>query len=94
MAPARLTALLAAAVLALTPALAAADSGGATAHTAKKRCKKHKKKCRKHRPPNPYATGQPCDPALAKAYAQYGFLCLPQPQPDGTSPYQLVPSLA
>jgi hypothetical protein len=94
---AKLTRLLAAAalVVALTAtAPAAASASAPTAHSAKKKCKKHRKKCRKHPGPSPYAVGQPCDPNLAQAYAKYGFLCLPQPQPDGTSPYLLVPSLA
>jgi hypothetical protein len=91
------TRLLAAAALsvALVAAVPAAGSAAApTAHAAKKKCKKHRKKCRKHPGPSPYSAGQPCDPNLAQAYAKYGFLCLPQPQPDGTSPYLLVPSLA
>jgi hypothetical protein len=94
---AKLTRRLVAAALssALVAAVPAAGSAAVpTAHTAKKKCKKHRKKCRKHRAPNPYSAGQPCDPSLAQAYAKYGFLCLPQPQPDGTSPYLLVPSRA
>jgi hypothetical protein len=93
---AKLTRLFVAAALAVALVATFPAAGSAappTAHAAKK-CKKHKKKCRKHPGPNPYSVGQPCDPSLAKAYAKYGFLCLPQPQPDGTSPYQLVPSLA
>jgi uncharacterized membrane protein len=87
-----IAAVLAAALVAAVPTAGAA--AGPTAHAAKKKCKKHRKKCRKHPAPNPYSAGQPCDPNLAQAYAKYGFLCLPQPQPDGTSPYLLVPSLA
>jgi hypothetical protein len=87
-------ALLAAALA--VPAVSAGAPGGPSAHAAKK-CKKrhgHKRKCRKKLPPNPYVAGQPCDPALAQAYARYNFLCLPQPQPDGTTQNQLVPALA
>jgi hypothetical protein len=93
----RLTTLLLAAVLAasVTVATASARSTGdglVAAHAAKK-CKRGKKHCKK-RPPSPYVEGQPCDPGLWKAYAKYDFLCLPQPQPDGTSPYLLVKSRA
>jgi len=70
------------------------SSGASSAGHAVKKCKRHKKKCRKHPRPNPYSAGQPCDPSLSQAYAKYGFLCLPQPQADGSSPYLLVPSLA
>jgi hypothetical protein len=98
----RKIAVLAALVLALA-LLAAAPSGGASggSNTVKgkaskaKSCKKAKRHCKpKRRPPNPYVEGQPCAPAQAKAYARYDFLCLPQPQPDGTMQYQLVKSLA
>src|SRR5215210_6559072 len=75
-------------------AVAASNGDGPTAQVAKKKCKKgyklKKGKCRKKKGLNPYVEGQPCDPAKSDAYAKYGFLCLPQPQPDGTSPYLLV----
>ena len=99
----RKIAVLAALALALA-LLAAAPSGGASggsiavkgkaskARSCKKKAKRHCKP--KKRPPNPYVEGQPCAPAQAKAYARYDFLCLPQPQPDGTTQYQLVKSLA
>jgi hypothetical protein len=86
---------------AVLPAAISGASGGGdapTAQVAKKKCKKgyklKKGKCRKKKGPNPYVEGQPCDPAKSKHYAEYGFLCLPQPQPDGTTPYLLVKSLA
>ena len=79
-------------------AVGASGSDGPTAQAAKKKCKKgyklKKGKCRKKKGPNPYVEGQPCDPARSEHYAKYGFLCLPQPQPDGTSPYLLVRALA
>jgi hypothetical protein len=99
----RKIAVLATLALALA-LLGAASSGGASsgslavkgkaskAKSCKKSAKRHCK--RKKRPPNPYLEGQPCVPAQAKAYARYDFLCLPQPQPDGTMQYQLVKSLA
>jgi hypothetical protein len=76
----------------------AAGGDGPTAQVAKKKCKKgyklKKGKCRKKKGSNPYVEGQPCDPARSEHYAKYGFLCLPQPQPDGTAPHLLVKSLA
>jgi hypothetical protein len=73
-------------------------SDGPTAQVAKKKCKKgfklKKGKCKRRKGPNPYVEGQPCDPARDEHYAKYGFLCLPQPQPDGTMPHLLVKSLA
>jgi hypothetical protein len=90
---------LALAAGALAPAATAATGAdGPTAQVAKKKCKKgyklKKGKCRKKKGPNPYVEGQPCDPAKSDHYAKYGFLCLPQPQPDGTTPHLLVKSLA
>jgi hypothetical protein len=94
----RPTALFIAAALAASVIAAPANAGStatglSVAHAAKK-CKKGKRHCKKKRPPNPYVEGQPCDPALWKAYAKYDFLCLQQPQPDGTSPFLLVKSRA
>jgi len=90
-----LIAFILAAAVTVPPAIGSASSGeGPIAQVAKK-CKhgKTKKgKCKKR--PNPYVEGQPCDPAKDDAYAKYGYLCLPQPQPDGTTPYLLVKSLA
>lgn len=97
----RKIAVLAALALTLACLTAAAPnsaaSGGSLAAKSKakgKSCKKAKRHCKKKRPPNPYVEGQPCAPAQAKAYARYDYLCLPQPQPDGTTQYQLVKSLA
>jgi hypothetical protein len=99
----RKIAVLAALALALACLTAAAPSGAASSGSLAaqgkskgKSCKqaKGKRHCKKKRPPDPYVEGQPCAPAQAKAYARYDFLCLPQPQPDGTMQYQLVKSLA
>lgn len=93
-----LISLILAAAATVPPAIGSGggDSDAPTAQVAKKKCKKAKgkKKCKKRKGPSPYVEGQPCDPAKDEAYAKYGFLCLPQPQPDGSMPYLLVKSLA
>ena len=94
----KLAALLSVLALAVFAApLPAAATGSHQAHAAKK-CKKGKKHCKKKpgkKPAaNPFTAGQPCSPSQASTYAKYGFLCLPQPRPDGTTENQLVPSQA
>lgn len=101
MSPRRLVSLLAAALVAVAlaapvPAVATDTGAGPVAQSAaKKKCKKSKgkkRKCKRKKPNPGYYEGQPCDPAKDDHYAKYGFLCLPQPQPDGSAPHLLVRS--